>query len=234
MLSEIASELRTVLLGRASIADGVLPPIVFGLVNAFAGPAPAAAAAVATAITIVIIRLRRGNSVKFALAGLGGVAVAATAALVQGPEGFFLPSIVSAGGTAVLFDYLLPRDVARTAVLIIASIVARRPFVAWTSWIARDWPLSWYWHPRVRPAYTQASWIWAAFFTVRALGQWATLDDIGSATAFRVIAGWPSLIVLLVVTYSVGRRRLVRLAGPSVDEYVSGEPEPWKGQQSGF
>jgi hypothetical protein len=219
MLSEIASELRTVLLGRASIADGVLPPIVFGLVNAFAGPAPAAAAAVATAITIVIIRLRRGNSVKFALAGLGGVAIAATAALVQGPEGFFLPSIVSAGGTAVL---------------IIASIVARRPFVAWTSWIARDWPLSWYWHPRVRPAYTQASWIWAAFFTVRALGQWATLDDIGSATAFRVIAGWPSLIVLLVVTYSVGRRRLVRLAGPSVDEYVNGEPKPWEGQQSGF
>lgn len=219
MLPEIASELRTVLLGRASIADGVLPPIVFGLVNAFAGPVPAAGAAVATAITIVITRLRRGNSVKFALAGLGGVAIAATAALVQGPEGFFLPSIVSAGGTAVL---------------IVASIVARRPFVAWTSWIARDWPLSWYWHPRVRPAYTQASWIWAAFFTVRALGQWATLDDIGSATAFRVIAGWPSLIVLLVVTYSVGRRRLVRLAGPSVDEYVSREPEPWKGQQSGF
>lgn len=219
MPSEIAAELRRVVLGRASIADGAAPPIVFGLVNAATGPTRAAAAAVATALAISAIRLRRGHSLKFAIAGLGGVGIAATAAIAGGPEGFFLPAIISA---------------AATSAVIVVSIIARRPFVAWTSWVVRDWPLSWYWHPRVRPAYTSASWLWAAFFAARAAGQWSTLDDIGTATVFRVVAGWPALIALLVVTYSLGRRRLARLAGPSVDEYLLGEPEPWSGQQSGF
>ena len=217
--SEITSELRTVLLGRASIADGALPPIVFGVTNARFGTAMGAAAAIVAALVIVAARLRRGHSVKFALAGLGGVAIAATASLVRGPEGFFLPSIASAAGTSVL---------------ILISIIAKRPFVAWTSWLARDWPLAWYWHPRIRPAYTLASWLWAVFFAVRALGQWATLDDLGTATAFRDVAGWPALIVLLDVTYSLGRRYLTRLACPSVAEYLGAEPEPWKGHQSGF
>lgn len=219
MPSEIAAELRTVVFGRASIIDGVFPPLVFGVISALAGVTPAAIAALAIAIVIVLARLIRGNPLKFALAGLAGTLIATGAALLQGPEGFFLPAVVSG---------------AATAAVIVVSIAARRPFVAWTSWLARNWPIDWYWHPRVRPAYTRASWWWAAFFALRALGQWLTLDSTGWATAFRVVAGWPALIGLLIVTYLAGRRRLVALGGPSVEEYSNGQPEPWVGQQSGF
>ncbi len=149
MSSGVIQELRTVVFGRASIADGILPPVVFAVADATAGTVTAAVLAVVTGLAIVTVRLRSGRPVKFALAGLGGVTVAAVAALGLGPGGFFLPSVVSGAGLTML---------------IIISIGLGRPFVAWTSWLARSWPLAWYWHPRVRPAYTFVSWIWAGFF----------------------------------------------------------------------
>ncbi|MDF1594778.1 MAG: DUF3159 domain-containing protein [Acidimicrobiia bacterium] len=219
MPSELTSELRTVVFGRASILDGIVPPIIFGVVNALTGVRMAALAALTTSILIVLARLLRGRSVKFALAGFVGVLIASLASIWKGPDGFFLPSIISG---------------AATAVLIVISIIARRPFVAWTSWLARDWPIDWYWHPQVRPAYTTVSWMWAAFFATRSVGQWLTLENTGTATTFRVVAGWPALLVLLVATYIWGRRLLTRLAGPSVEEFAAAAPQPWTGQKSGF
>ena len=118
--------------------------------------------------------------------------------------------------------------------LILLSIIIRRPFVALTSWLARDWPLDWYWHPRVRPAYTRISWIWLGFFATRTVGQWLTLEDTGWAAVYRVAAGWPALLVLLIVSYILGRRFLVAMAGPSIAEFESDEPPPWRGQEAGF
>ncbi len=219
MSSGVIQELRTVVFGRASIADGILPPVVFAVADATAGTVTAAVLAVVTGLAIVTVRLRSGRPVKFALAGLGGVTVAAVAALGLGPGGFFLPSVVSGAGLTML---------------IIISIGLGRPFVAWTSWLARSWPLAWYWHPRVRPAYTFVSWIWAAFFGLRTVGQWLTLESTSTAALYRVTTGWPALLLLLVATYVIGRRRLERLGGPSIDEFREGTPEPWAGQQTGF
>lgn len=219
MPSGVIQELRTVVFGRASLADGILPPIVFAVADATAGTVTAAVLAVITGLAIVTVRLRSGRPVKFALAGLGGVTVAAVAALGLGPGGFFLPSVVSGAGLTML---------------IIISIGFGRPFVAWTSWLARSWPLAWYWHPRVRPAYTFVSWIWAAFFGLRTVGQWLTLESTSTAALYRVSTGWPALLLLLVATYVIGRRRLERLGGPSIDEFREGTPEPWAGQQTGF
>ena len=50
----------------------------------------------------------------------------------------------------------------------------------------------------------------------------------------RVLMGWPAVAMLLVATYVLGRRWLVSLAGPSVEEFESGEVAPWQGQQIGF
>lgn len=219
MPSGVIQELRTVVFGRASLADGILPPIVFAVADATAGTVTAAVLAVITGLAIVTVRLRSGRPVKFALAGLGGVTVAAVAALGLGSGGFFLPSVVSGAGLTML---------------IIISIGFGRPFVAWTSWLARSWPLAWYWHPRVRPAYTFVSWIWAAFFGLRTVGQWLTLESTSTAALYRVSTGWPALLLLLVATYVIGRRRLERLGGPSIDEFREGTPEPWAGQQTGF
>lgn len=219
MPSEILAEVRSVVLGRASIVDGIVPPLVFGIGNATIGPSPAAALAILSALTIVALRMRSGRSLKYALTGLTGVVIAAAAATHWGPEGFFIPSI--AGGAA-------------TTMLILISIAFRRPFVAWTSWLAREWPLEWYWHPQVRPAYTRVSWIWLVFFALKTTGQWLTIDTTGWATVYRVVAGWPALLALLIVSYLLGRRFLLTLNGPSVAEFESGAQSPWAGQQTGF
>ncbi|HEU4895863.1 MAG TPA: DUF3159 domain-containing protein [Acidimicrobiia bacterium] len=220
--SEIRAELRQVLFGRVALVDGIAPPLVFVAVNAIWGVFPAAFAGVVSAIAITLWRLSMGRPLRFALAGLAGVGVATALALRSGDaEDFFLPGIAT--GTL-------------TSLVILGSILVRRPFVAWTSWLTRGWPLEWYWHPQVRPAYTLTSWIWLGYFVARTFLQWQLYsagDTEGLAVA-RVLLGWPGLLLLLIATYVLGRRRLDALAGPSVAEFESGQERPWAGQRSGF
>ncbi len=220
--SEIRQELAELVSGRVAMADGVFPPLVFVGVNAVWDLVPAAVIGIGSAIAITSWRLVRGRRLRFALAGLFGTLLAVVLALRSGSaDDYFIPGIV--GG-------------ALTSLLILVSIVFRKPFVAWTSWVVRGWPLHWYWHPRVRPAYSRVTWLWLAFFTARTLLQ-GYLYREGSTELLgvaRVVLGWPALLVLLVATYVLGRRWLVGLAGPSVSEFEAGSPPPWSGQPRGF
>jgi hypothetical protein len=221
-IGEIRQELRDVVFGRVGIADGVIPPLLFVVSNALWGVVVASVLGLGSAIGTTIWRLLRGRPIRFALAGLFGTALAVAVALLsRSAGGFFLPGIISSAGTTIL---------------IVVSIGVRRPFVAWTSAVARGWPLGWYWHPRVRAAYTRTSWLWAVFFASRSLIQWRLYDDQETATlaVARVIMGWPALLVLLVATYVLGRRWLAQLQGPSVAEFKAGENPPWQGQKRGF
>ena len=176
----------------------------------------------ASGVTIALIRLLRGNPVRFAVAGLAGTVAAASFAIWSGSaEAFFVPGIVS--------GFL-------TAFIALISIMARKPMVAWTSMLVRRWPAGWYWHARVRPAYTEVTWVWLAFFAGRAALQWnlAAQGDVTALAGVRLIGGWPALIVLLVATYVYGTARLARLGGPSVDEFRAGAVPPWTGQKRGF
>lgn len=221
-IGEIRQELRDVVFGRVGIADGVIPPLLFVVSNALWGVVVASVLGLGSAAGITIWRLLKGRPIRFALAGLFGTALAvAVAFLSRSAGGFFLPGIISSAGTTIL---------------ILVSIGVRRPFVAWTSAVARGWPLGWYWHPRVRPAYTRTSWLWAVFFATRSLIQWRLYGDeetVALAVA-RVIMGWPALLVLLVATYVLGRRWLTQLQGPSVAEFEAAENPPWEGQKRGF
>lgn len=222
LISEIRQELREVVFGRVGIADGVIPPLLFVVSNAVWGVVAASVVGLGSAIGITTWRLLRGRPIRFAVAGLLGTALAVVVALVsRSADGFFLPGIASSTGTTIL---------------IIVSISVRRPFVAWTSTVARGWPLGWYWHPKVRPAYSRTSWLWAVFFAGRTVIQWRLCGDeeTTALAATRVIMGWPALLVLLIATYVLGRRWLIRLQGPSVAEFKAGEKPPWEGQQRGF
>ena len=42
---------------------------------------------------------------------------------------------------------------------------------AWTRHLARRWHRSWYWHPQVRPAYTEVTWLWTIYFLLRVILQ---------------------------------------------------------------
>jgi hypothetical protein len=220
--AEIRAELSELVSGRMGIADGVFPPLAFVALNSFVGLAPAAAVGLGAALLITVWRLLQGRPIRFAVAGLAGTGLAAALALRSGsPDDYFLPGIVSG---------------ALTTSLIIVSIAIGRPFVAWTSWLSRGWPIKWYWHPRVRPAYTNTSWIWAAFFALRTTTQWWLYvggETVGLAVV-RVALGWPALIGLLIATYVLGTRWLRDLGGPSVEEFESGVAPPWAGQRRGF
>jgi hypothetical protein len=219
---ELREELTDLLSGRSGVADGIISPITFVAVNAFAGVRTAAAAGLAVAIAIVVWRLVRGHPMRFAVGGLFGTGLAIALAIRSGEaRDYFLPGLISGAATTL------------GAVI---SIAVRRPLVAWTSWVTRGWPIEWYWHPRVRPAYTIVTWLWAGFFGMRTAVQgWLFLaDDTTTLGVVRVLTGWPGLVALLAATYLIGRQRLEALGGPSVVEFEDQAPPPWSGQQRGF
>lgn len=219
---QLLDEARGLLTGRAGVADGVLPPLVFVVVNAIWGLGWAIVASAATAVTIIGVRLAAGRPLRYAMSGLLGTAIAVAVAARSGrAETYFLPGIVSG---------------AATTVALLVSIVVRRPLVAYASWATRGWPLGWFWHERVRPAYTLVTWIWVGFFGARTAVQAVLYADGNVATlgAVRIATGWPGLVGLLAVTYLVGRKRLESLDGPSVDEFEAGSPPPWTVQPHGF
>ena len=219
---ELLEELRTVFTGRNSFFDAILPPIVFLLINGLAGFQAAMWSALILAVGIAILRVIRKQSLIYALAGVGSVAVAIGIAWYLGKsEGFFLPGLISGS---------------MTLLLTILSLVIRRPMVAWTSYLARRWPLDWYWHPQVRPAYSEVTFAWTIFFAARLLLQFSLFEsqNVNSLAMTNFITGWPATILLLVISYLYGTWRLAQLRGPSVEEFRNDTPAPWQSQRRGF
>ncbi|MEM7335865.1 MAG: DUF3159 domain-containing protein [Chloroflexota bacterium] len=123
-----------------------------------------------------------------------------------------------------------------TAVVCLVSLIMKRPLVAFTSYITRRWPLGWYWHPKVRPAYSEVTFAWAVFFGLRTLLQWSLFqtDAIEQLALTQLLSGWPATTLLLIVSYFYGRWRLLNLQGPSTEEFKADTPPPWISQKSGF
>ncbi len=222
-LTEIQEELKSVLSGRGSrFLDSFLPLLVFLVANPILGVDYALWGALIIAGLFAIFRILKKESLVYASGGLGGVLLAGIFVKLSGSEsGFFIPGLITG---------------AITIVVCVASVVINRPLVAWTSFVTRRWPLSWYWHPRVLPAYNETTILWAVAFSVRlALEYWLfqeqSLDALG---ATRIILGWPFIVVLLIVTYFYGLWRLSNLQGPSIEEFEAGIEPPWEGQKRGF
>ncbi len=211
-----------VVLGRGTILDAILPPLAFLIISALKDARTAMLAALLTAGALTGLRAIRRQPTTYALLGLGGSLLAFLAAQVlQRAELFFLPDLIT---NALLFAASL------------ASIVVHRPLVAWTSHLVRRWPRAWYWHPRVRPAYTEVTLAWALFFLLQGSLQWAAFQQQNPAlqAAVGLISGWPATLALLILTYLFGTWRLARLVGPSVAEFRTQAPPPWTGQRRGF
>lgn len=218
---ELLEEFRAVT-GKVGLLDTILPPVLFLLLNGLAGFTAAMVGALGLSVVIAVLRLRRGQSLLYALAGLGSVGLAVAFALLLGrSEGFFLPGIVNGG---------------LTVALAFVSLLIRKPMVAWTSYLARRWPLDWYWHDQVRPAYSEVTVVWLIYFSAKLFWQ-VTLYQSNAADELAIVntlTGWPATIALLVFSYLYGTRRLAQLRGPSVDEFRVGAPAPWSGQRRGF
>ncbi len=219
---ELLEELRTVFTGRNSFLDAILPPIIFLITNGLAGFQAAMWSALIVSVIIAAARIIRKQSLLYALAGVGSVAVAIGIAWFLGKsEGFFLPGLISGS---------------MTLLLAIISLIIRRPMVAWTSYLARRWPIDWYWHPQVRPAYSEVTFAWTIFFAARLFLQFSLFENsnVNSLAITNFVTGWPATILLLIFSYLYGTWRLAQLRGPSVEEFRNDSPAPWLGQRRGF
>lgn len=218
---ELLEEFRAVT-GKVGLLDTILPPVLFLLLNGLAGFNAAMIGALGLSFVIAILRLRRGQPLVYALAGLGSVGLAIALALLLGrSEGFFLPGIVNGG---------------LTVALALVSLLIRKPMVAWTSYLARRWPLDWYWHDQVRPAYAEVTVAWLIYFAAKLFWQVSLFQGnaVDQLTLVNTLTGWPATIALLMFSYLYGTWRLARLRGPSVEEFRNGAPAPWSGQRRGF
>ena len=219
---DIRAEITALFVGDRTLGDSFAPPLLFVAANALWGLGPAAGAAGFAGVAVAAWRVRRGQNVGYAVAGIGAVAFAALLALRSGrAESYFLPGIVSAFAWAA-------------AALV--SILVRRPLAGWSSWAYRRWPLAWYWRDDVRPAYTRVSWIWLGYFAVRGGASWWLYAEgrPEALAVFKTMTSWPTILPLLILSYRVGVAHRERLGGPSVDEHVAGAPPPYEGRQRGF
>lgn len=221
-ITELWQEFRLVFSGRTNTVDAIIPPLVYALVNWLAGLFPAAISALLLAVLLTILRLARKQSWLYALSGLILTLFAVGLAwFTQNAVSFFLPSLLTSG---ILLAVVL------------VSIWIRKPLAAWSSHLTRAWPKEWYWLPNIRPAYIEVTWMWSVFIAARLIAQY-TLYQQGNVSMLgwaNALLGWPVTILILIISYLYGLWRLSNLGGPSVDEFLSQQPPPWKGQKKGF
>ena len=221
-IKELAQEFRIVFSGRTNTADTIIPPLLYAVVNLMAGLLPAMLSALMLAAILTVLRLIRKQSWLYAFSGLVLTLFAAGLAwYTQNAASFFLPALLSSG--TLLAAALL-------------SIGARKPLAAWTSHLTRAWPKEWYWLSNICPAYTEVTWMWAAFIAARLVAQYTLYQqgDAGLLGWANILLGWPVTILVLIISYLYGIWRLAKLGGPSVEEFLSHRPAPWKGQKKGF
>lgn len=215
-------ELRLVLTGKDTLMDAVIPPLVFAIANALVDFSVAFWISIGSSLLFIFIRLIRRQPFRYALGGLAAALLAGgLSRLLDYAGAFYLPALVNDGVTVAI---------------LLLSILVKRPAVAFTSFVTRRWPLDWYWHPRVRPAYSEVTAIWVVFFAAKLAVQYYfyRMNDLSALAVFNVAGGWPAMIALLVVSYLYGLKRLAALQGPSVEEFKSKTPPPWQGQRRGF
>ena len=219
---DIREEIKSLFVGDRTLGDSFAPPLLFVVVNALWSLGPASAIAIATGALVALWRVRRGQQMVYAFAGIVAVAFAAFLALRSGrAESYFLPGIVSAIGYAA--GSLL-------------SILLKRPLAGWASWAYRSWPLDWYWRDDVRPAYSHVSWYWFWYFVVRGgVSAWLFVIEQPEVLAiWKSVTSWPTILPLLYLTYRVGMTRRDALGGPNVDEHLADAKPPYVGGQRHF
>ena len=173
-------------------------------------------------MVITALRLLRRQKIAFALGGLGAALFAiGLRYFLNSSKAFFLPTLIN--------DSLI-------MLALLVSIIVNRPAVAFTSALTRRWPLNWYWHEQIRPAYTEVTYFWVVYYALKLLILYMVYrqGNLYRLAIINFISGWPALILLLIISYIYGQKRLRNLKGPSVQEFIQNIPPPWQSQKRGF
>lgn len=219
---ELFEEFKSVFSGSTSLLDSLLPPLLFLILDAVVGFQTALWASLGIGAIITALRLVRRQKIAYALGGLVAALLAISLRyLLNSSQAFFLPTLVN--------DSLI-------MLALLVSAIINRPAVAFTSAITRRWLLDWYWHDQVRPAYSEVTILWVIYYALKLALLYAVFrqGNVYRLAIINFIAGWPALIILLIVSYLYGQMRLRSLKGPSVLEFIQNIPPPWRSQQRGF
>ena len=219
---ELVEEFRSVFSGGNSLLDSFLPPLLFLAINALFGFQQAFWASLGIGMVITALRLLRKQKIAFALGGLGAALFAiGLRYFLNSSKAYFLPTLIN--------DSLI-------MLVLFVSIIINRPAVAFTSALTRRWPLNWYWHEQIKPAYTEVTYIWVAYYALKVLLLYIIYQqgNLYRLAIINFIVGWPAMILLLITSYIYGQKRLQKLKGPSVQEFIQNIPPPWQGQKRGF
>lgn len=141
--------------GRLGIVESGLPAIAFVTAYTATGQDATLSATIAFGIGVVLAaaRLARRQTVRYALSGLAGVALAAFIVSRTGrAEDFFLPGLLMNAGYAVAY---------------LISIFVGWPLLGVFVGAITGQGMKWRDDPDLVRAYSRASWIWVAMFLLR-------------------------------------------------------------------
>jgi len=219
---EIKDEIHEVSRGKMHIIETFVPIMIFLLLVSSVGIKISATLSAISGFVFFLRDLLRRRFPWYSLGGLGVLLVVIIAVIRTGQAGRVLLPGIGSNGLIFFLCFL--------------SLPFKRPFVAWASYFARHYPLQWYWHPRVRPAYTEVTILWAVFFGCRMVLQILLMKSTNAflVLVFAFLSGWPSTLAVLIFSYFYGTWRLRNLKGPSSEEFRNGDPPPWDGQKRGF
>jgi hypothetical protein len=189
-----AASLAESLGGRLGIVESGLPAIAFVTAYTASGQDATLSAAIALGIgaALAVARIARRQTLRYALSGLAGVALAAFIVSRTGrAEDFFLPGLLMNAGYALAY---------------LISILVGWPLLGVIVGAVTGQGMSWREDPEQVRAYARASWIWVAMFVLRLAVQ-LPLYLAGAVVALGVarvamgaplfaIAAWLSWLIL--------------------------------------
>ena len=204
MTSEAPPSLLDAVGGRLGVAESAVPAAAFVVTYTVSGQDTRSAviAAVALGVIFAVARIVRGQTVQYALAGLGGLALSAYVVSRTGKaEDFFLPGLLANAAYALAY---------------LVSILVRWPLLGVILSALRGGDMSWREDPKAIRSYSRASWIWVALFSLRLAVQ-LPLYLAGALTALgvaRIAMGIPLFAIGIWLSWLVLRPR-ERTAAPA-------------------
>lgn len=220
LIKEIYEELKGVISGKT--IDAILPPAIYVITNNMFGLLTGIVLSLTIALILALYRLIRKETWQYAFGGFIGVMIASSFAyFTNSVESYFLPDAITSA-------FIL--------LLVIISLIFKKPLAAWVSHLTRGWKLEWFWRKDVKPAYTEVTIFWGIFFFFRLVIEVYLLIEGNVLQLFwsKTLLGLPAIIIILIITYVYGIWRLHQLGGPGIEEFINGKQPPWQGQKRGF
>lgn len=206
--------------GPAALIDSGLPTLAFVIAFGVSGRQVALSAwvAVAAGALLAVFRLVRRQSIQNVVAGFIAVGIAAWFAARTGrAENFFLPGLLINAGYAL--GYAISNLVRWPLIGVLVALVTAEG-------------MGWRNDPRMRRAFTTATWIWVGLFVIRLVVQfplWLIGEPaLAALTVAKLAMGWPLTFLCLYLSWLVirpiYRSRTGQVAGPQ-QEQLQGTPD---------